>query len=143
LPEFKLSIRPRGIMVKIMVRNPATRHVHPAPVSAFLDTGASDTMIDVGIVNALKVEASQCVGLNILGRADTGFYEIYPVEIALVAPDAALRWISLDVLGGPCFQTGAPLGAISCATTTFDTMAQQGRQSLPGKCATCLCCDSA
>ena len=107
MSEMKLPIRARGVLLKILLRNPKGGRIHEQLLPAFLDTGASDSMIDLGVIDALDVQPFHQVGLNILGRTDTGFYNTFQVEIALAGQDAETRWLPLTVLGGPCFQTGA------------------------------------
>jgi hypothetical protein len=107
MAELKLPIRARGVFVKILVRIPRGGRVHELPLPAFLDTGTSDTMVDIGVIESLQLEPCNQVSLNILGCFDPGFYATFQIEVALLGHDATMRWIPLTVLGGPCFQTGA------------------------------------
>lgn len=107
MPELRVPIRSRGAMVKILVRKPRSQYVHDVALPAFIDTGASDTMLDIDVIRVLGAESCHQVGLNILGRTDTGFYDTFNIEVALVTPNLTPRWINLTVLGGPCYQTGA------------------------------------
>ena len=109
MPELRLPIRARGVLLKVLLRNPSNFEVHLLPLSAFLDTGASDTMVDLGVLEVLGITPYQQVGLNILGRSDTGYYNTFKIEVAMVVNLTAPRWHPLTVLGGPCFQTGAAI----------------------------------
>jgi hypothetical protein len=117
MPELIVPIRRRGVLVKILLR-PGSAHLsesppavrpalHVGPLSAYLDTGASDTMVDAGILHSLELPAQQSVALNVLGRAEVSFHESYDVEVALVAAGASPRWVPLTVLAGPVYATGA------------------------------------
>jgi hypothetical protein len=107
MPELKIPIRSRGAILKILVRDPSSHCIHDVPLTAFVDTGASDTMLDIDVIRALGAAPCHQVGLNILGRADTGYYDTFQIDVALIVPSLAPRWITLTVLGGPCYQTGA------------------------------------
>lgn len=105
MPEIKIPIRTHGLLVKVFLRRPSDHAVHPSALLAFLDTGASDTMVDLGVIESLDLAPCHQVGLNLLGRSAPSFHDTFEVEIALA--DGPERWLPLTILGGPCFQTGA------------------------------------
>jgi hypothetical protein len=103
-----LPIRRRGVLLKVLLRRrgdgagPAT-----SPLSAYLDTGASDTMLDADVARSLGLEPERSVGLSVLGREGVSFHATFGVEVALAAAQGPPRWLPLDVLSGPVFDTGA------------------------------------
>ena len=110
MPELAIPIRSRGALVKVLVRPAAARHPAPReskPLLAYLDTGASDTMLDLDAVRHLDLCPEQSASLHVLGREDVSFHPILQVEVALVHPQVPVRWLQLAVLGGAVFPTGA------------------------------------
>ncbi len=117
MPELTLPIRRRGALVKALVRpsaallpGPQPAHgasSHAGPLSAYLDTGASDTMLDLAVVRALGLRPAHSAALNVLGRDDVCFHELYEVEVALVLAGEPPRWVPLVAVGGAVYQTGA------------------------------------
>jgi hypothetical protein len=111
MPELILPLRRRGALVKILVRG-ATQASHRGiprvgPLLAYLDTGASDTMLDVGVIEPMRLEPIRSAALNVLGREDVSFHETYEIEVALILPDEPPCWIPLTVLAGAVYPTGA------------------------------------
>lgn len=113
MPELTLPIRRRGVLLKVLVRPAPSLEVQAAylapagPLSAYLDTGASDTMFDLGLVQSMGLQPLQCAALNILGNTAVSFHETYAVEVALVLPIDAPRWVPLTILAGAVYPTGA------------------------------------
>lgn len=110
MPEFSIPIRSRGALVKVLVRPVTAKHTalrESKPLLAYLDTGASDTMLDLDAIRHLELHPEQCASLHVLGREDVSFHPILQVEIALVHPQIPVRWLPLAVLGGAVFPTGA------------------------------------
>jgi hypothetical protein len=129
MPELFVPIRTRGALVKVLVRRPGG--VPSQPLTAYLDTGASDTMLDEGIVASLGLEADRCIALNVLGRDDPSFHATHAVEMALVTDGVPPVWVQLAVLGGPVFPTGAVVALgrdfLSRVVMTYDGPARQVR----------------
>jgi hypothetical protein len=99
MPELSLPIRQRGAVVKILVRVPGGAEVF-GPFPAYLDTGASVTVLDPGVVGVLGVEPVAAAGLHVLGRDTVSHHGVYAVEVALA--DAEERvWLPLEALDGP------------------------------------------
>ena len=117
MPELNLPIRHRGIMVKVLARPrpshlrqmlSANHHARPVgPLSAYLDTGASDTMFDLAMIQSMGLEPVQSAALNILGRTEVSFHKSYEVEVALFLNNASPSWVPLTILGGAVYPTGA------------------------------------
>jgi hypothetical protein len=117
VPELVVPIRNRGVLVKILVRErcelPTAREDHhhlgavTGPLLAYLDTGASDTVLDIGTVECLGLHPVREAALHVLGREGVSFHDAYEVEVAVVLPSAPLRWHALTVLAGAVYQTGA------------------------------------
>lgn len=96
--ELSLPVRSRGAVVKVLVR--AGGHER-GPFPAYLDTGASVTVLDHGVVHALGVEPVAAAGLHVLGRDEVSHHGVYLVEVALAdAPSDARRWVALEALDG-------------------------------------------
>jgi hypothetical protein len=105
MPELNLPIRAvHGVAVKVLVRS---RRAHPpgglppvvGPFAAYLDTGASVTVLDPGVIAALRLEPVREAGLHVLGRDDVSFHDLYEVEAALAGCQPP-RWVPLIALGG-------------------------------------------
>jgi hypothetical protein len=110
MPELNLPIRCRGVLVKFLVRprtGPAMSLRTVGPLTAYLDTGASDSMLELGILQSLDLVPTHSTALNILGQEQVSFHDLFEVEVAVVTPNEQLRWVPLIVLGGAVFQTGA------------------------------------
>ena len=107
MPEISVPIRRRGALVKLVVRPPADPSAGVGPFAAFVDTGASDTMLELGFLRDLRVEPVRATALSVLGRDDASFHDLFEVEVALAVPEMPPRWVPLTVLGGPVFRTGA------------------------------------
>jgi hypothetical protein len=117
MPELTLPIRQRGVLVKVLLRRGPlqprdSQAIHHAarPVkslTAYLDTGASNTVLDMDIIRSMNLRPERTVALYVLGREDVSFHETYDVEIALVQPGEPECWRSLVVVGGSVYPTGA------------------------------------
>lgn len=105
MPTISLPIRPRGVLLKILVRAEPTAAA--GPVAAYLDTGASDSVFDQDFLATLGLKPIQRAALHVLGRDGVSFHDAYELAVAIHAPGAAFQWRLLTVLGGPVFQTGA------------------------------------
>jgi hypothetical protein len=134
MPELPLTIRRRGVLVKALVRPRSQGPVlaTSGPLLAYLDSGASDTMLDLGVVRSLGLQPLRSVALNVLGRAEASFHETYAVEIALVAPGEPPVWWPFDALGGAVFPTGAvaALGRDLLRHCVFEYNGPAGRAKL-------------
>jgi hypothetical protein len=109
MPELNVPIRCRGALVKIVVRPRHGRRtvIQTRPLPAYLDTGASCSMLDTDVGRPLGTDPVHEAALHVLGRADVHHHELFEVEIALVHPQVPLDWRPLTVLAGPVFETGA------------------------------------
>ncbi len=117
VPEISVPIRRGGALVKLLVRplieesQRATTDELPreptGPLLAYLDTGASDTVLDLDVIRRMGLQPGRSVALHVLGRDEISFHSTYSVEIALVHPDISQLWVPLTVLGGEVYQTGA------------------------------------
>jgi len=91
---------------------------------AYLDTGASNTVVDQDFLTTLCVRSTHTAALHVLGRDGVSFHDAFEVEIAVVVPDQGPHWQPLTVLAGPVFQTGAvaALGRdfLRAVTFTYD-----------------------
>lgn len=134
MPVLPIPICSRGALVKVLVRPMSS--VQPAPkeakpLLAYLDTGASDTMLDLGAIRHLDLRPEQSASLHVLGREDISFHPTLNVEIALVHPQVPIRWLPLAVLGGSVYPTGAvaALGRdfLRYFVLTYNGPAQQAR----------------
>jgi hypothetical protein len=108
MPTVTIPIRRRGVLVKVLVRPQAAR-VTTGPLPAFVDCGASDSVLEPGVVAALHLPPVRSVALQAIGRKDVSFHHTYEVEIALDVPDVSPRWVPLTVLAGAVYQTGGPV----------------------------------
>lgn len=99
MPEFSAPVRNRGAIVKVLLRVPgAPQEFGPFP--AYLDTGASVTVLDPGAVGVLGVEPVAAAGLHVLGRDTVSHHGVYSIEVALADAEQSV-WLSLEVLDGP------------------------------------------
>ena len=98
MPELLLPIRQRGAVVKLLVRAPNSPAVR-GPFPAYLDTGASVTVLDPGVIGVLELEPVAETGLHVLGRDTVSHHGIYLVEVAL-ADRGEPTWLPLEVLDG-------------------------------------------
>lgn len=134
MPELKVPIRCRGLLVKVLLRRRkegAEAAVPVGPLLAYLDTGASDSMLDVGMIRALGLETERSVALSVLGREGVSFHGTYSVEVAVVLPEESPRWLPLNVLGGPVYDTGAVVALgrdfLSHVVLTYDGPGRQAK----------------
>ena len=104
MTELILPIRRRGALVKMLVRTAGKQPL--GPFQAYLDTGASDSMLDFGVISSMSLQPVRIAALNVLGRAEVSFHETYDVEVALVVSDQSPRWVPLTALGGSVYPTG-------------------------------------
>ena len=122
MPELSLPIRQRGVVVKVLVRAPGSANAC-GPFPAYLDTGASVTVLDPGVIGVLGVEPVAEAGLHVLGRDTVSHHGIYAVEVALADAEEQL-WLPLAVLNGPVNPKGtsAALGRdfLSRFTLTYN-----------------------
>lgn len=131
MSELALPVRARGAVVKVLARVAGTTF-ECGPFAAYLDTGASVTVLDSGVVHALGAEPVAEAGLHVLGRDTVSHHGVYHVEVALAdtAP-AASRWIGLEILGGTVNPKGtaAALGRDFLAhfVLTYDGPSHQAR----------------
>lgn len=119
MPELILPIRSRGALVRILVRPGSTQHQHllkderatwqAGPFAAYLDTGASHTMIDGNVIETLALRSIAEATVAVLGREDAAVHEIHDVEIALFVPNQPLQWMPLIASQGSVFATGASI----------------------------------
>jgi len=130
MPELSAPIRQRGAVVKILVRAPGDAQEF-GPFPAYLDTGASVTVLDPGVIGALGVEAITAAGLHVLGRDTVSHHGVYLVELALADADEPL-WLPLEVLDGTINPKGtaAALGRDFLASVTFTYDGPAGRFGL-------------
>ena len=98
--ELSLPVRARGAVVKVLVRVVGATF-ECGPFQAYLDTGASVTVLDHGVIRALGAEPIGEAGLHVLGRAEVSHHGVYRVEVALAElPAEERRWVLLEVLDG-------------------------------------------
>ena len=72
------------------------------PFPAYLDTGASVTVLDRGVVQVLGAEPVAEAGLHVLGRDTVSHHSVYAVEVALADAEPSERvWFALEALDGP------------------------------------------
>jgi hypothetical protein len=129
MPELSAPIRQRGAVVKVLLRVPDSLEAL-GPFPAYLDTGASVTVLDPGAVSALGAEPVAAAGLHVLGRDTVSHHAVYRVELALADADDPV-WVPLDVLDGPVNPKGtaAALGRDFLAhfVLTYDGPAKRVR----------------
>jgi hypothetical protein len=99
MPELSAPVRQRGAVVKILLRSPGSPQTF-GPFPAYLDTGASVTVLDPGAIGVLSAEPVAETGLHVLGRDTVSHHGVYSVELALTDAEEPV-WIPLDVLDGP------------------------------------------
>jgi hypothetical protein len=99
MPELSAPIRQRGAVVKVLLRAPGSANTF-GPFPAYLDTGASVTVLDPGAIGALGIEPVAAAGLHVLGRDTVSHHGVYSLELALAGADE-LVWLPLEVLDGP------------------------------------------
>jgi hypothetical protein len=99
MPELSVLIRQRGAVVKLLVRAPESAEVF-GPFPAYLDTGASVTVLDPGVVGVLGGEPVAAAGLHVLGREAVSHHGVYEVLVALAGAGEP-AWFPLAVLEGP------------------------------------------
>lgn len=100
MSELSLPVRARGAVVKLLVRA-ADTSFECGPFPAYLDTGASVTVLDSGVIHALGAEPVAEAGLHVLGRDTVSHHGVYHVEVALAdAPLENRKWIALEALDG-------------------------------------------
>ncbi|HVL11044.1 MAG TPA: hypothetical protein VM529_00665 [Gemmata sp.] len=121
MPELSLPVRAhRGAAVKALVRSRADPSRVAGPFAAYLDTGASVTVLDPGVVAALGLEPVAAAGLHVLGRDEVSHHGVYEVEVALAAAEPA-PWVAVAALEGPVNPKGtaAALGRDFLAHVTL------------------------
>jgi hypothetical protein len=130
MPELVVPIRQRGAVVKVLLRAPGSVHVF-GPFPAYLDTGASVTVLDPGATGALGLEPVAAAGLHVLGRDTVSHHSVYSLEVAL-AGVAEPFWLPLEVLDGPVNPKGtaAALGRDFLAHFVLTYDGPAGRISL-------------
>jgi hypothetical protein len=132
MPELSLPVRAhRGAAVKVLVRSRADRACVAGPFAAYLDTGASVTVLDPGVIEALGLEPVAAAGLHVLGRDEVSHHGVYEVEVALVS-DEPTAWVSVAALEGPVNPKGtaAALGRDFLARFTLVYDGPAGRFSV-------------
>ena len=116
-------------MVKLLVRAPGSPEA-AGPFPAYLDTGASVTVLDPGVIGTLGVEPVGAAGLHVLGRDTVSHHGVYAVEVAL-ADAGDPDWLPLEVLDGTINPKGtaAALGRdfLSHLVLTYDGPANRVR----------------
>ena len=130
MPEVSLPIRAhRGAAVKVLVRAPANPLAIIGPFAAYLDTGASVTVFDPGVAQALDLEPVAAAGLHVLGRDEVSHHDVYEVEVGLTANDGSPVWVPVAALVGPVNPKGtaAALGRDFLARFTFTYDGPTGR----------------
>jgi hypothetical protein len=101
MAELSVPIRQRGAVVRVLVRTPNSSGAC-GPFPAYLDTGASVTVLDPGVVQTLGAEPLAEAGLHVLGRDTVSHHGVYAVEVALAdVPPAERVWFALEALEGP------------------------------------------
>ena len=130
MPELSLPIRAhRGATVKVLVRSRIDPSQVTGPLAAYLDTGASVTVLDPGIVGVLGLEAVAAAGLHVLGRDEVSHHGVYEVEVGLAVDGSPPVWVPLAALGGPVNPKGtaAALGRdfLGHFTLTYDGPSRQ------------------
>lgn len=130
MPELSAPIRRRGAVVKVFLRVPGAERAF-GPFPAYLDTGASVTVFDPGVIGVLGAEPVAEAGLHVLGRDTVSHHGVYSVEVAL-ADAGDLHWIALDALDGPVNPKGtaAALGRDFLAHFLFTYDGPAGRVRL-------------
>ena len=101
MPELFLPVRAhRGTAVKVRVRSRADPSRVAGPFAAYLDTGASVTVLAPGVVAALGLEPVAAAGLHVLGRDEVSHHGVYEIEVALISGEPA-AWVPVAALEGP------------------------------------------
>ena len=122
MPELTFPIRQRGAVVKLLARSPGSHDV-VGPLPAYLDTGASVTVLDPGVIGVLGAEPVTAAGLHVLGRDTVSHHGVYLVEVALAEVGEPV-WVPLEVLDGTVNPRGtaAALGRdfLSHLVLTYD-----------------------
>lgn len=114
MPELTLAVAPNGVVISILVR-PSEEQAQklraaglavPEAIqtTGFVDTGASHTMLDLGLVQ--KMKAANGFSLGAVGTSQQRSCKGYSVEIAVVDPDHDLRWIATIAGGLPVAGSG-------------------------------------
>src|SRR5262249_17329016 len=127
MPEFSFPIRQRGVVVKILVRATESSAIL-GPFPAYLDTGASVTVLDSGVIGVLGAEPVAAAGLHVLGRDTVSHHDVYRVLVALADADQPF-WLPLEVLDGTMNPKGtaAALGRDFLAHVALDYDGPTGR----------------
>ena len=133
MPELSLPVRAhRGAAVKVLVRSRTNPSVFAGPLAAYLDTGASVTVLDPGVIAALGLEPVAAAGLHVLGRDEVSHHGVYEVEVCLAADEGPAVWVSVAALEGPVNPKGtaAALGRDFLARFTLVYNGPAGRFSV-------------
>jgi hypothetical protein len=116
VPELLVPIRRRGALLNVLLRACSQEQqvahdgislTQSGRLLAYLDTGASDTVLDLQIIRRLGLRADRSVALHVLGRDGTSFHHTYSVEVSVAHATVPPHWLPLTVLGGAVYQTGA------------------------------------
>jgi hypothetical protein len=131
MPELSLPVRNRGAVVRLLVRAAGALNAF-GPVPAYLDTGASVTVLDSGVIQVLGTEPIAAAGLHVLGRDTVSHHGVFAVELALADVTPTERvWVALDALDAPVNPKGtaAALGRdfLSKFVLTYDGIAGRFR----------------
>ena len=106
MPEIVYPLRAyHGAGVKVLVRSRGGTHIEgllpvTKPLAAYLDTGASVTVLDPGVIRWLGLEAVGEAGLHVLGRDEVSFHAAYEVEIGLATGTGPQDWVPVTALEG-------------------------------------------
>ena len=102
MPEISLHVRTqRGAAVKMFIRSQVNPSTIFGPFAAYLDTGASVTVLDPGVIASVGLEPVAEAGLHVLGREEISHHSVYEVEIGLAGEEGERVWVPVVALAGP------------------------------------------